>query len=74
MFIKLSTIAFNTRFIQKILIKPEHYEVYLKEISSSGTIIFGSGGYTISPEIWKIYKGSNYDIITNYLNQKQQNN
>jgi hypothetical protein len=67
-FIKLSSVVLNTRFIQKILIRENAYEIYIKPLEQSGTIIVGSGSFNYEPEILTISKGSDYDILTKYLN------
>ncbi len=67
-FIKLSSVVLNTRFIQKILIRENAYEIHIKPLEQSGTIIVGSGSFNYEPEIVTIGKGSDYDILTRYLN------
>ena len=67
-FIKLSSVVLNTRFIQKILIRENAYEIHIKTLEQSGTIIVGSGSFNYEPEILTIRKGSDYEILTKYLN------
>jgi hypothetical protein len=69
-FIKLSSVVLNTRFIHKILIKPESYEIHMESLEKMGTIFVGSGGFTFKPDIWKISKGSDYDIVTHWINKQ----
>ena len=67
-FIKFREIVLNTRFIQKIIIRENAYEIHIKPLEQSGTIIVGSGSFNYEPEILTIRKGSDYDILTKYLN------
>ena len=68
-FLKLTKMVLNTRFIQKILDKPECYEIHLVNLEKSCTILMGSGGFNFDAEIWKIQKGSqDSEIIKNYFN------
>jgi hypothetical protein len=67
-FIKLSSVVLNTRFIQKILIRENAYEIHIKPLEQSGTIIVGSGSFNYEPEIVTIDKGSDHDILTKYIN------
>jgi hypothetical protein len=67
-FIKFQKIVLNTRFIQKIIIKENAYEIHMKQLEKSGTIIAGSGSFQEEPEILTINKGEDYDILKKYLN------
>ena len=67
-FIKLSSVVLNIKFIQKILIRENAYEIYIKPLYKSGTIIVGSGSFNYEPEIVTISKGPDHSILTKYLN------
>ena len=67
-FIKLSSVVLNTRFIQKIIFRENAYEIYIKPLEQSGTIIVGSGSFNHEPEILTISKGPDYDTITKFMN------
>jgi hypothetical protein len=68
-FIKLSSVVLNTRFIQKILIRENAYEIHIKNLEKSCTVLVGSGGYNHEPEIWTIpTKGSDHDTLTKFIN------
>lgn len=67
-FIKLSSVVLNTKFIQKILIRENAYEIHIKPLYKSGTIIVGSGSFNYEPEIVTISKGPDHSILTKYLN------
>ena len=67
-FIKLSSVVLNTRCIQKIIIRENAYEIYVKKLEQSGTIIVGSGSFNYEPEIVTINKGSDYDTLKKYIN------
>ncbi len=70
-FLTFSKMIINPRFIQKILIKPECYEIHLVNLEKSCTILMGSGGFNFDPEIHTIPKGSqDSETIKNYFNLK----
>jgi hypothetical protein len=70
-FLTFSKVIINPRFIQKILNKPDYYEIHLTNLEKSCTILMGSGGFTFEPEIWKISKGSpDSKILLKHLNIK----
>ncbi len=70
-FLKLTNVMFNTRFIQKVLIKSDCYKIYLVNLEKSCTILMGSGGFNFEPEIHTIPKGSkDSEIVSNYFNLK----
>jgi hypothetical protein len=70
-FLSLSKMVLNTRFIQKVLIKPDCYKIYLVNLEKSCTILMGSGGFNFEPEIYTIPKESpDSETIKNYFNLK----
>jgi hypothetical protein len=74
MFIKLSSVVINSRFIQKIIIKPNKYVIHVKNLEKSATIIAGSGGYNQWAEEWPIFKDTvDYDVVTKYIERLSMN-
>jgi hypothetical protein len=70
-FIKLTSLLINTQYINKIIVKPNIYHIYLLNHKINGNIIFSIGWITSQEEeiiICSNKEPTDFTIITDWIN------
>ena len=69
-FIRLTTTVINSNYINRILILPNKYYIYMNNHKIDGSIILGSGGVSSTEEYIEVCVKANkedYKIISNWI-------
>jgi hypothetical protein len=69
-FIKLTSMILNTRHINRIIVEPNRYYIYINNINIDGLMLLGSGFIDSNNQkiiICQTNKSEDYKIITDWI-------